>query len=143
MLEKKNQANTPSWGLYPEFDTKTMTYKDMHKLNDIANSYKNPLNVKRYIEMHAPQIACELTLEEASGIPLPKKDDFDWGKITNREIRAVLVDFRTQQFLSNTFILSAGWKSEFANKWLFNLTECQQAGRSIIMRTDWFTKVQL
>jgi hypothetical protein len=34
-------------------------------------------------------------LEEATGVPMPKKEDYDWGRITNREIRMVLIDFKT------------------------------------------------
>lgn len=34
-------------------------------------------------------------IEEATDIPLPKKEDFDWGNIAHREIRAVLVDYKS------------------------------------------------
>jgi hypothetical protein len=34
-LEKK-YMHTPSWGLYPEFDSKTMAYKDLQKMEEIA-----------------------------------------------------------------------------------------------------------
>jgi hypothetical protein len=52
---------------------------------------------------------------------LPKKEEFDWTKITHREVRAVLFDFSTKEFLSNTFILQANWKADLETKWLFNL----------------------
>lgn len=101
MLEKQAQ-HTPSHGIHPEFDTRTMQYKDLQKLEEIShiqqaasvpNGYQTA--VKRFIERHGPQLACEMTLEEISGVPMPKKDDFDWGKITKRELRVVLVDMCT------------------------------------------------
>jgi len=88
-LEKK-YMHTPSWGLYPEFDSKTMAYKDLQKMEEIAK-----VNSKKYIEMYQPQLGCEVMLEEATGVPMPKKEDYDWGRITNREIRMVLIDFKT------------------------------------------------
>lgn len=54
---------------------------------------------------------------------MPKKEEFDWNKITHREVRAVLFDFRTNEFLSNSFITGAQWKQEYEGKWLFNLNE--------------------
>lgn len=36
--------------------------------------------------------------------------------------------------------MSAGWKAEFPGKWLFNMNEVQQAGKSIVLRTDHFSK---
>jgi|LauGreDrversion4_2_1035121.scaffolds.fasta_scaffold15554_3 hypothetical protein len=52
-------------------------------------------------------MGCEITIEEISGIPMPLKEEFDWSRITNREIRVVLVDFRTQEYISNAFIVPA------------------------------------
>jgi hypothetical protein len=54
---------------------------------------------------------------------MPKKEDFDWGKITGRELRIVLVDFRTQEYISNVLIIAASWKPEHPTKWLFNSSE--------------------
>lgn len=52
----------------------------------------------------------EITIEEATGVPLPKKEDFDWSKIINREVRVVLVDAKNQDLLSNVFVSQAAWK---------------------------------
>ncbi len=57
-----------------------------------------------------PLIGSEITIEEATGVPLPKKEDFDWTKIINREVRAVLVDARNHDLLSNVFVAPASWK---------------------------------
>ena len=118
-LEKQGKF-TPSSGFYPEFDSKTLQYKDLQKLEDVS---KPTFNSKKYTEVYQPQLGCEIILEEITGIPLPKKEDFDWSKITNRELRAVLVDFRTQEFLSNVFVVSASWKQEYSNKWMFNTND--------------------
>jgi|LauGreDrversion4_2_1035121.scaffolds.fasta_scaffold56898_4 hypothetical protein len=69
---------------------------------------------------------------------MPKKDDYDWEKIINREIRMVLVDFKTQEFISNVFILSANWKPETPTKWLLNATETHSLGKNLIFKTDQF-----
>ena len=63
--------------------------------------------------MYQPNLACEIQIEEASGVPLPKKDDFEWSKISHREVRAVLIDMRTHEFLSNSFIIGATWRNEY------------------------------
>ena len=79
-------------------------------------------------------------MEEATGIPLPKKEDYDWAKITNREVRAVLVDLKTHEFLSNVYIVSANWKTEQSGKWFFNASDTHQVAKSLMLRTDIFTK---
>jgi hypothetical protein len=45
-LERKYR-NTPSWGIYPEFDSRSLRYKDMKKLEDVAK-----VPPKRFIELH-------------------------------------------------------------------------------------------
>jgi Ca2+-binding EF-hand superfamily protein len=136
-LEKKCQ-NAPSWGIYPEFDPKTLQYKELGKLSEVAK-----LSAKQFIEKYVPNLGCELMLEECVNIPLPKQEDFDWGKILNREVRLVLADVRNETFVSNVHILSAGWKQEFPTKWLFNSTETQAMGRNLIVRTDSYNKVKV
>ncbi|TNV88020.1 hypothetical protein FGO68_gene1522 [Halteria grandinella] len=129
VLEKKCQ-HTPSHGLYPDFDPRTLQYKDLSKLSDLATP-------KQFIEKHQPALACEFTIEECTNIPLPKQEDFDWGKILNRELRIVLADVKSEQFISNVHIMSAGWKQEQASKWVFNASECQNlATRHVMVRTD-------
>ena len=81
-------------------------------------------------------------LEEISGVPLPKKEDYDWSNITNRELREVLVDIRTQELLSSTFIVSASWKQEFPGKWLFNASETHAAAKTLLVRADVATASQ-
>ncbi len=109
-----------------------MTYKDLQKLEDIA-TVPNP---KKFIDLYAPHLSCEIQLEECAGVPLPKKEDFDWTKISHREIRAVLFDFRTNEFLSNTFIIGASWKPEYEGKWLFNTNESLTSAKNFVLRTD-------
>jgi len=103
-LERKYR-NTPSWGLYPEFDSRSLRYKDMKKLEDVAK-----VPAKRFIELHQPQLGSEITIDEIAGIPMPLKEEFDWSRITNREVRVILMDFRTQEYISNSFIAAAQWK---------------------------------
>ena len=55
--------------------------------------------------MHSPNLACEIQIEEFNSVPLPKKEEFDWNKITHREVRAVLFDYKSGEFLSNSFIM--------------------------------------
>lgn len=91
---------------------------------------------KKFVEMFLPPLACEITIEEASGVPLPKKEEYDWSKISNREIRAVLIDNRSHELLSNVFIISANWKAESPGKWLLNATDTHAFSKSIVMKTD-------
>jgi hypothetical protein len=117
VFEKKYQ-HTPSHGIYPEFESKTMSYKDLQKCEDVPK-----VPARKYIDLYQGHLTCEVLIEECSGVPLPKKENFDWTKITHREVRAVLFDFRTNEFLSNTFIIGAEWKQEYEGKWLFNANE--------------------
>lgn len=49
----------------------------------------------------------------------------------------MLADVKSETFLSNVHIMSAGWKQEMPTKWLFNTSECQNlAGRQVMIRTD-------
>jgi hypothetical protein len=59
-LERRDQ-HTLSWGLYPQFDSKTMTYRELSKLEDVSKG----VLPKQYITQHAPWLAAEITLEEA------------------------------------------------------------------------------
>ncbi len=120
---------TPSWGLYPRFNSKNLQYDDLQKLEEVE--YLVP---KKFTEKYLPDLACEITLEEASGIPLPRKEDYDWSKICNRELRMVLVDFKTQEFLSNIHILPCHWKQDTPTKWLFNAHETHQAVKQLMLR---------
>lgn len=43
--------------------------------------------------MYYPNIGCEISMEEAFGVFLPKKEEFDWSKISHREVRVILFDF--------------------------------------------------
>lgn len=130
-MEKK-YLNTPSYNLYPQFDSKTMHYRQLQKLEDFGK-----LPARKFIEMHQPSIGSELTIEEVAGIPLPKKEDFDWSKITNREVRAVLVDARNHDVLSNVFFAGAVWRQEAPNKWQFGALDIQQqSGKSFVVRSD-------
>lgn len=83
-----------------------------------------------------PQVGSEITIEEATGVPMPKKEDFDWTKIVNREVRAVLIDARNHDLLSNVFISQAAWKQDAPNKWIFNASEIQSSGRQFVIRSD-------
>jgi hypothetical protein len=102
---EKSYRNTPSFGLYPQFDGKTMNYRELQKLEEFSK-----VPPKKFIELFHPQLGSEITIEEATGVPLPKKEDFDWGKIINREVRVVLVDAKNQDLLSNVFLSQAAWK---------------------------------
>ena len=129
---EKRYAFTPSHGLYPEFESKSMTYKDLMKLEDVT---KFPQ--KKFLELYGQGfLACEITLEEITGVPMPKKEDFDWAKISHRELRCVLWDARSHEFVSNTFILGATWRLEQPTKWLFNTSESLTAARSFMIKTD-------
>ena len=68
--------HTPSWGLYPQFDSKTLQYRELNKLTDFMTT-----NNKRFIELHAPWQGAEITLEEALQVPIPKNEDFAWENI--------------------------------------------------------------
>ena len=116
-----------------------MTYKDISKLDEISQVLKSQLSqqqIKKYVDLHTPHIGCEIQIEECSGVPLPKKDDFDWTKITHREVRAILFDFKNQEFLSNSFIIQAGWKAEYEGKWIFNNNESLTQAKNFVLRTD-------
>lgn len=43
--------------------------------------------------MYTANIGCEISMEEATGVFLPKKEEFEWSKISHREVRAFLFDF--------------------------------------------------
>jgi hypothetical protein len=128
---EKSYLHTPSHGLYPQFDGKTMNYRELQKLEEFTK-----VPAKKFIEMFHPQMGSEITIEEATGVPLPKKEDFDWGKIINREVRVVLVDAKNQDLLSNVFVSQAAWKQEAPNKWTFNASEIQASGRQFVVRSD-------
>jgi hypothetical protein len=78
---------------------------------------------------YGANMGCEVTLEEAVNVPMPKSEEFEWGRIVSREVRFVIADLRSEQFLSNVHIVNAGWKAEMPTKWLFNVNEVQAAGR--------------
>jgi centrin-3 len=129
---EKRYTNTPSFGLYPQFDSKTMSYKDLAKLEDYYS-----LAPRQYVQRHQPFSACELTIEEALNVPIPKKEDFAWNSIKNREVRAYLVDMRTKDILSNTWIVSTSWREDQPTKWSFASPEVLQAsGRQVVMRSQ-------
>ena len=130
-LFEKKFAFTPSHGISPHFDSKTMTYRDLRKCEDISR-----LPPRKFIDLYSVHLSCEIQFEECSGVPMPRKEDFDWAKITHREVRAVLFDFRTNEFLSNSFIVGAQWKQEYEGKWLFNINETLSKARSFLLRTD-------
>lgn len=65
-----------------------MTYKHLSKINDLSK-----IPSKKFIELYGTNNSFEITLEEISGVPLPKPELFSWDKITNREIRAILYDW--------------------------------------------------
>jgi len=115
-------SNTPSYGLYPQFNCRTMTYKDLQHLFDLDKTLP-----KRFVELNAPKISAELTIEEATGVPLPKKEDYEWSKIMYRELRAVLFDFQKKEYVSNSILMGATWRQEYDAKWVF---AGQQAGKN-------------
>ena len=129
-MEKSN-LHTPSHGLYPQFDGKTMNYRELQKLEEFSK-----VTPKQFIEMFHPMTGSEITIEEATGVPLPKKEDFDWGKIINREVRVVLIDSKNHDLLSNVFTSQAAWKLEAPSKWTFNAAEIQNSGRQFVVRSD-------
>jgi len=51
-------------------------------------------------------------LEEALSVPIPKKEDFQWSNIINREVRVCLIDMRTKEILSNVWTIGASWKQD-------------------------------
>ena len=94
--------------------------------------------IKRFIELHAPWQGAEITLEEALQVPIPKNEDFAWENIQNREVRAFLLDMRTKEIVSNVWIVSAAWRNEMANKWLFssqNTEVLAASGKQVIIKT--------
>jgi calmodulin len=103
-LERKDK-HTLSWGLYPQYDTKTMTYRELGKLEEVQR-----VPTKTYIAKNPPGLAAEITLEETFQIPIPKKEDFQWDNITNREIRACLIDMRSKEILSNVWNVGVSWR---------------------------------
>jgi hypothetical protein len=119
---EKRYLNTPSHNLYPQFDPKSLTYRSLSHLEDYGK-----LPPKSFLSVHAPpqQTSAELTIEDLTGIPLPKREDFDWTKITNREVRVMLVDARSQEIVSNVFFASVVWKQEAPQRWQVSATEIQ------------------
>ncbi len=123
-LERKD-SHTLSWGLYPQFDSKTLTYRELSKLEEVQRT-----PTKTYIASHVPYLASEITLEEALSIPMPKKEEFEWQNITNREVRACLVDMKTKEILSNVWTLSVSWKEDQPTKWQFQTNSTEVLGAS-------------
>jgi hypothetical protein len=65
-------------------------------------------------------MTCEVSLEEASNVPIPKGEEHQWNKISHREIRVTLFDFSSGRYLSNAIILSVQWNPQYETKWLVN-----------------------
>lgn len=59
-----------------------------------------------------------MSIDVINDVPLPKKEDFDWNKISHREVRVTLIDLRSKKYLSNTLILSVKWEQLYETKWL-------------------------
>ena len=137
-LERKDK-HTLSWGLYPQFDTKTMTYRELAKLEEVQR-----VPTKTFIAKNPPGLAAEITLEETFQIPIPKKEDFQWDNITNREIRACLIDMKSKEILSNVWNVGVSWRQDQSSKWLFQSSNTEvlgASGRQIILKTQqWSSK---
>mmetsp|Transcript_30802 Transcript_30802/g.30314 ORF Transcript_30802/g.30314 Transcript_30802/m.30314 type:complete len:153 (+) Transcript_30802:1087-1545(+) len=130
---EKQGIHTPSFDLYPTYDSRSMCYKELGKLGDIG---KPNIPIKKFIEVYSTSIGCEILMEEICGVPLPKQNDYDWGKIINREVRAVLYDETTQELISNSFILQCNWKAATPGQWLFNTNQNHTNARSFVIKVD-------
>jgi hypothetical protein len=80
-----------------------MTWKDM--LPVIVEKLKQDMNSKDSrpdIRPVESSIACELTINEANGVPLPNNEKFDRQAIVKRAIRVGLYNMQTKKYLANT-----------------------------------------
>lgn len=112
---EKHAMFTPSWGLFPMFNYNQMTYKDLTYLRNL-----DKMPQKEFLKVYMPRLFSEISIEEATNIPIPRKEDFPWEKISVREIRAFLFDFTNKEFLSNTLLMTAQWNEDSETKWVFN-----------------------
>ena len=75
-------------------------------------------------------MGAEITLEEALQVPIPKKEDYQWANIANREVRVCLIDMKTKEILSNVWTVGASWREDQAGKWLFQSANSEVLGSS-------------
>lgn len=101
----KNGKNLPSSVFMPTIDPKTMLYKDMMPVvqenlppNIQAKKVSHPKLRPQNIE-----IGCEITFEEATGVPLPQANEkFDRSQIVKRAVRLGLYDSLKKEYYANT-----------------------------------------
>lgn len=91
----------PSHSLKVQIDPRMFQYKDMaatNFTNNNAYSYLNPVE---------SAIGCEISLDTAEGVSLPK--EFKPEMVVRRVVRVGLYDKKSQRLTFNTATIQAGW----------------------------------
>lgn len=67
------------------------------------------------------EVGCELTFEEATGVPLPSTTQFDRSQIVKRAIRVGLYDIMKKEFIANSAQVNVLYSGETAEDiWQFS-----------------------
>ncbi len=101
----KSGKNLPSSAFMPIIDPKTMLYRDLMPL--VPESLPPALQAKKLshpkLRPQPLELGCELTFEEATGVPLPQSNEkFDRSQIVKRAVRVALYDSLKKEYYANS-----------------------------------------
>lgn len=102
-----------------------MTWKDMLPVlsERLTSEQLNNKAFQPKIRPIATQYGCEITLESASGIPLPPTSpEFDRANIKKRAVRIGIFDSSKKEYFANACQVEARWEQNAEDKWLFSKT---------------------
>ena len=108
--------NLPCESLYPRMMSSTLGFSDLYgEYNDARTGLRYP--VKPYASKYLRLV----TLNLATGIPIPEANRVKREQITAREMRVVLFDRGTHKYVGGTVIFPARWDADYEDRWTFDM----------------------
>jgi hypothetical protein len=95
-----------------------MTWKDMLPVQ--TDKLKQDMMTKETrpdIRPIESSTACEISIVQADGVPLPKNEKFDRQAIVKRSIRVGLYDSYAKKYLANTAQVICSWTPDSEDVW--------------------------
>ena len=130
------KRNLPSSAFDPKINPETLQYKDLREDIKPKGDKDNPVLGKLNQTITPIIIAFQILLNQATGVPVPPKEINTEGKsfsnnntcykiggdfsIVKREVRVVLYNHSTNQYIANTCLVKAEWKVDDKDIWKFN-----------------------
>ena len=134
---QKNQRNLPSSSFKAQIDPKTMLYKDLAPVQtEMLTSEQMKAENRPRLRPVQTQIGTQITVESATGVPLPKNTaEFNRDNVVKRVVRVGLFDVVKKELIHNSAYIVAEWKQTNEDIWSFQPSSKTDSLNPILFRS--------